>query len=236
LSKENYTIIAMGRSLEILKNIFRDLSNISYSSVGDFYNGNLKLGQIDFLIHCAFARPHRSYEEIADSLRFTNQLFSYSIQNQIPAIINISSQSVYGTKHNSNWTENDKPMPETSYAQAKYSSELLIDNIRLINKHENGTSIRLPALNGAANHVYKDEFLIKLIKKVIYSEIIEVYDGTQRIDLLDVRDAADGIAVLLMKDYREWGKVYNLSTGKTHSLNEIIELVCFIEKENKAKL
>jgi nucleoside-diphosphate-sugar epimerase/biotin carboxylase len=229
--KENYHIIAMGRSIEVLRELFKDYKDVSCVGVEDFYNSNLQLGQIDFLVHCAFARPHYSYEEIADSLHFTNLLFSYSIQHHIPAIINVSSQSVYGTNHISDWNEKDKPMPETSYAQAKYATELLIDNIQIINKHGNGTSIRLPALTGAANHVYKDEFLIKLIKKVICSEIIEVYGGTQRIDLLNVRDAADGIAVLLMKDYREWSKVYNLSTGKTHSLNEIIELICSIGKE-----
>ncbi len=62
----------------------------------DLEEGRLHLGNVDMLLHLGFSRPYGTNEQIADSLKFTHQLFSRSVANHIPAIINISSQSVYG--------------------------------------------------------------------------------------------------------------------------------------------
>lgn len=231
LNTEDYIIMALGKSTDILNEMYKALNNVSCYSFDDLYNGILQLGQVDCLIHCAFARPNRSNEEIAESLKFTNELLSYAGQNQVPEIINISSQSVYGNKNMNGWTEEDKPAPETAYSQAKFAAELFVDSMNMSNKHVHGTSLRLATLTGGQDGLTGNELFTKLITKVINNESIKIYDGKQKIERLDILDAADAIAALLKTDCRKWGSKYNLSTGKTFELDEIIDTIISIAKD-----
>ncbi len=76
-----------------------------------------------------------------------------------------------------------------------------------------------------------NEFLMKIVMKVISNGEIKIYDGKQKIELLDVRDAADAIVALLKTDYRKWNKTYNLSAGRTYTLDEVVRIISLIGKE-----
>ncbi|NDI33915.1 NAD-dependent epimerase/dehydratase family protein [Chengkuizengella sediminis] len=225
LSSENYNILAFSRKKDKIKSFYRENDNVSCYDNNDLLNGNLQLGQIDYLIHCGFARPHFTNEQIANSLYFTNKLIRSAIEHQIPAVINISSQSVYGTKQLPKWSENTSVIPETVYAQAKYATELMVKNVHLINKHTFGTSLRLSALSGGLKGLVPVEMITKLINQVLNNETVEILGGEQKIERLDVRDAADAITALIKTDSRNWKSVYNLGTGHSHSILEIVNMV-----------
>ena len=98
LSLHDYEIWALGRTKTTLQNLYAPNKNVKCHDFHNIQTGNLSLGLVDIIIHCGFARPHKGNEAIADSLKFTNELFMLAAQYQVPIVVNISSQSVYGTK------------------------------------------------------------------------------------------------------------------------------------------
>ena len=189
----------------------------------DLYQGRVGLGNVDILIHMGFTRAHGSNQKIANSLEFTGDLFTRSVLNYIPAIINISSQSVYGLQSIPPWNEDTPVAPESSYAQAKYASELMLSNAK---RHLNTlcfSSIRLASLSGGADGLVEVDFLSKFVKLALAGEPIKLLGGMQLMERLDVRDAVDAIIKMLNTEPVNWKPVYNLGTNRTYTLKKIAE-------------
>jgi nucleoside-diphosphate-sugar epimerase len=93
------------KSAEIAKK-----SGVEVFGYDELANGSLCLGTIDVLIHAAFARPYRGEAAITESMAMTMDLLTRAAMHQVPRIINISSQSVYGSNLPP-WKEDQKPMP-----------------------------------------------------------------------------------------------------------------------------
>ena len=231
LLKSKYEVWALSRNKSIIEKLFKHLDGVKCFGYDDINNGNLSIGLIDTIIHCGFARPHKGNAEITDSLNFTNQLFNLAAIHQIPEIINISSQSVYGTKQAIYWTEKTKVLPETIYAQAKYCTELMAENIKLTSKHSNVTSLRLSTLAGGQEGLVPVDIISKFVMNVLNNESIEIIDGSQKLQRLDIRDAADGIIALLKTNSDEWEKVYNLGIEGNHTVLEMANMANMVGKE-----
>ena len=176
----------------------------------DLNNGKFRLGEADYIIHCGFARPHCTKQQIAESLAFTNKLFGLASLNQASAIINISSQAVYGTGQPPLWTEQNPAMPETVYGQAKYASELMAQNIHLQNRTSYATSLRLASLTGGQQGLIPIDIIAKFVHNALQHQPIVIQGGMQKIERIDVRDAAAAIRKLLTLDYRQWQPAYNV--------------------------
>jgi len=235
LAQKGYEVFAFNRSKKEIEELFSSYENVKCYDSSDLDSGAIRLGMVEYLIHCGFARPHCTNEEIADSLEFTNRLICKAILNQVPAIINISSQSVYGTKQEPLWTEKTHVMPETVYSQAKYASELMVRNAHYLNKQTYATSLRLATLSGGQKGLVPVDMLTKLVIKAMKEETLTIIGGQQRLERMDVRDAADAIAALLMTDYHKWEQVYNLGSGNIYSVSEIGECVAQIAKKQYNK-
>nr|WP_319510893.1 NAD-dependent epimerase/dehydratase family protein [uncultured Draconibacterium sp.] len=189
----------------------------------DLETGRISLGNVDILLHMGFTRPHGSDQQIADSLKFTGDLFTRASTNHIPAIINISSQSVYGLQSMPPWDEYVPVAPAGVYAQAKYASELMLTNAK---RHLNTicySSIRLASLSGGADGLVEVDFLSKFVKSALAGEPIKLVGGMQLMERLDVRDAVDAIIKMLNTEPVNWKPIYNLGTNKTHTLKEFAE-------------
>ncbi|MDD3296105.1 MAG: NAD-dependent epimerase/dehydratase family protein [Candidatus Omnitrophica bacterium] len=189
----------------------------------DISSGIIQLGNVDILLHLGFTRPYGLSQQIADSLRFTNELFSRAALHHIPAIINISTQSVYGTEGTLSLTENTPVNPQTIYAQAKYATELFLESAKTNLKTLCYSSIRLGTLAGGANGLVEVDFLSKIARRALKGETIYIVSGTQRTERIDIRDAIEAIVAMLKVNHRIWRPVYNLGSGKTYSLKEIAE-------------
>jgi len=170
-----------------------------------------------------FTRPHGSNEQIAQSLKFTNELFTRAVINQIPAIINISSQSVYGLENTPPWNENTPVAPKMTYAQAKYATELLLESLSGFNNTLKYSSLRLGALAGGAPGLVEVDFLSKIVKQAFNKETIEIVGGMQEMERFDIRDAVDAIIAMLNIKPENWKPVYNLSSGEINTLKDITE-------------
>lgn len=189
----------------------------------DLEQGRANFGNVDILLHLGFTRPHGSKEQIANSLKFTGELFARAVSNHVPAIINVSSQSVYGLRSSPPWNENTPVAPESVYAQAKHASELMLAN----SKHQlntlNYSSVRLASLSGGADGLVEVDFLSKFVKTALAGEPIKLIGGMQVMERLDVRDAIDALIRMLETSPTNWKPVYNLGTNKTYKLKEFAE-------------
>ncbi|MGH2642872.1 MAG: NAD-dependent epimerase/dehydratase family protein [Chitinophagaceae bacterium] len=191
----------------------------------DLLNGTLSMGNVDMILHAAFSRPHHSEKDIADSLAFTAELFRIAIFNQVPDIVNISSQSIYGTTSIPPWTEETAISPETVYGSAKYGAELLLGNLARFHKHIHYTSLRLGALTGGAKGLVEIDVLSKLVKKAMNTDTIRLTGGKQMIERLDIRDAVNGIIELMKSPSSNWKPVYNLGASHPIQLIDLTKLV-----------
>tara|TARA_R110002124_G_scaffold280092_1_gene453173 strand:- start:10932 stop:12938 length:2007 start_codon:yes stop_codon:yes gene_type:complete len=204
----------------------------------DLKKGNIHFGNVDILLHMGFARPHKSNHEIAESLKFTNELFTRVALNHVPAVINISSQSVYGLESVPLWSEETRVSPSSAYAQAKYASELTLESLNSLNNQFYYTSIRLGALAGGASGLIKTDLLTKMTRQALDGKPLTVVGGQQQMERLDIRDAVDGIIRLLQMPSERFKPIYNFSSGETHLLIDIAHKVAEVtsKKTNKKQV
>jgi nucleoside-diphosphate-sugar epimerase len=236
LNEGQYQILAMGRDKQKLEQLFQPIGQVTCYDMADFRSGVLSFGLVDTIVHCAFGRPHCTLQEIADSLEFTNQVLMQAAINQVPRIVNISSQSVYGLSSEPMWNEETPAAPETPYAQAKYASELMTSNARWINNQTYVTSLRLATLSGGQDGlVPAEEMTTKFVLQVIKGEAIRIQGGGQCMERLDIRDAVTGILAVLKMDASTWHSVYNLGYGKAYNIVHIAEKVLALGKKHNYK-
>lgn len=214
---DDYFVYAVTSNVEKLRQIV-SASNIEIVEINTEINWN----EIDIVIHGAFARTGKSHDLIT-SLEYSNNIFQTAISNKVPAIINISSQSVYGNNENIPWTENEDMMPNDMYGLAKASSEILLKGLSK-NSSTVITNIRLSSI------MLNARFVNVFVQNAIDGNPINIVGGTQRVSFMDIRDAVDGIIALLNISTSKWEQAYNLGTGKQNSIVEIAEIVKEVAK------
>ena len=177
---------------------------------------------IDIVLHSAFSRAGETSGYIT-SLEYAKEIFYDAISNNVPAIINISSQSVYGKNPNIPWSEDADLMPNDSYGMAKASAEILLDGIAK-GSATVVTNLRLSSI------MLNARFVNVFVQNAIEGNPITIIGGTQKVSFMDIRDAVDGIIALVNVPISNWEKVYNLGTGKQNSIVEIAEIVKDVAK------
>ncbi|KPP97291.1 MAG: carbamoyl-phosphate synthase large subunit [Bacteroidetes bacterium HLUCCA01] len=228
-----FEIWAYGRNKGKTKEALKEGVKFYYDK-DDLEKGNIHFGNIDILLHMGFARPHKSNHEVAESLKFTNKLFTRAAMNHVPAVINVSTQSVYGLETEPLWSEEDLVYPSTPYAQAKYASELILESLKSMNNQFCFTSIRLGTLAGGAKGLVETDLLTKMTQQALKEKSLYVIGGQQQMERLDIRDAVDGITRLLDINPENYEPVYNFGSGETHLLIDIANKIA--EKTGKEKV
>ena len=176
------------------------------------------------LVHTAFARNSEG-NSLADSLNYTQKVMCVARNMNIHAFINLSSQSVYGQISKPMWTETTPVAPNYMYALAKYSTELLTESF-FADTSTNYTNIRLSSINENAR------FLNVFVKNAIEKKPITVMGGEQRLSFIDVRDVAEALwKVIAASDRIKLAPVYNVGTGRQHSLIEFARMTSSVCEE-----
>ena len=218
--KKNFKISTLVRTLKPQNNI----QNITYITNDKFFSDDYKIEDIDIIINCAFSRTN-SLLDLADSIGYTKNLFLKVKENNIKALVNISSQSVYGMYRDNNTTETGKINPGDVYALGKFACEELGNGI-FQNSNTKYTNLRLGSLVGAE---YTDRVVNKLIKKARETGIIEIENGQQQFGYLHVEDASKAIIKLIETPVEKWNPVYNI--GSDDSGNLTLEEIAYFIKE-----
>lgn len=137
-------------------------------------------------------------------------------------LINVSSAAIYGNPETLPIAESHKPSPLSPYGVSKLAVEQYVNVYsRLYNVQ--GISVRPFSVYGPG--LYK-QVVYDLIRKVLTSNNkIDVYgDGTQLRDFIYIDDLVN--AMILVAQKGTPGEVYNIASGKSHSINEVITAIC----------
>ncbi|MDC3132895.1 NAD-dependent epimerase/dehydratase family protein [Flavobacteriaceae bacterium] len=202
IETDDFDLITYGLNKSKVENLFKGKVKAIYD-YKDLKQGVINLGNVDLLLHLGFRRPFGENKQVADSLRFTNKLFTLAAQNQLPAVINISSQSVYGLSSPPLWTEQTPVAPETVYAQAKYATELMLASAHKLCNTLCFSSIRLGTLTGGANGLIGNEVISIFCKNALDGKKINIIGGMQELERFDIKDAVDALIAMIKTDSKK---------------------------------
>ena len=188
-------------------------------------------GGEDFLegavvVNCAYPR-NSTGTEVADGLRYIQQVLLAAVRHQAASIINISSQSVYSQKREEAASESAPICLESPYAVGKYAVELTLE--ALCGGSDTAyTNIRMASLIGPR---FSQRITNRFVAQALAGNDLRVNAGRQCFGFLDVEDAVSGLCAILGSDSATWKKAYNLGPAAGYSLTEIADLVCRLSAE-----
>lgn len=157
-------------------------------------------------------------------------LLNSCIHRNIKKIILISSINVYGENLESASKENDDLKPKTFYGLIKMITEQMYEYF----SRKYGLNVTILRLAGVYGPNKKNGFLSELIKSTKDSTVTPIcYNhGKQQRDMLYIDDVID--CILNAMEYQNDGfDIFNISSGKRYSMNELISM---IEKITKTKI
>ena len=213
------------------------------------HNSNLQTSAKKFkgyiLIQKSFSKEIRNNETVinllgqmsADENGFINSniigglnLLNSCIKKKIKRVILISSINVYGENLERPSKETDRLCPKTTYAGVKMITEQMYKAFAE-NHGINITILRVAGIFGPGN---KRGFLTKIIQSIKNKNITPVCynNGEQQRDILYIDDVVDCI-LNVVNSQHDGFHVFNISSGKRHSINELISM---IEKISKTKI
>lgn len=173
------------------------------------------------LLHIANPPPEmrEKYERV--NVGGTATVMEAALKADVKRVVFFSTIAVYGPGNGRIFDEESSAQPDTYYGQTKLVAEGIVLNARLADGRPLGSVLRLAALYGAR---IKGNYE-RLTRALARNRFIPLGDGRNRRTLVHDRDAARA-AIRVLEHPEAAGRVYNVSDGKFHTLNEIIGAIC----------
>ena len=160
----------------------------------------------------------------------STNLLKSSKKNNVKKIILVSTINVYGDNKDRPSKETDELKPQSNYGMVKMINEKLYENFSNLY----GINITILRLAGVFGPGKVKGFFPQMINAVHNKDIIlrPYNNGNHTRDLIYVDDAINGIIQAI--NYNSSGtNIFNISTGKRHSVNELISIT---EKISNTKI
>jgi len=220
LNESRCNIIALSRDKSRLLAKYGNNQRILCFSNDDIIENRAFEYSVDIIVHLAFARLLKPESEIVTSIYFAKKIFNFAKHNNVKAVVNISSQSVYGNHIPGIKKEDSEICPENIYALGKYTNEIIMDIILGNVEDMVTTNVRVDSIAGNKN------LLPSMVRSAINDMKINIVGGKQEFSLNDVRDVSYGLYKLLELDCRQWKKHYNLGNDKkVYSILQLANIV-----------
>ena len=219
LKQADTSVIAILGRPEDKANALPESSNLQVFSLYELFCEPFK--NVDTVVNCAFARSNDA-RLLAGAFDFTEKSIKRFEELEVKSVINISTQGVYQRLGVGELSKEDSPIePIDLYSMAKYATEKLfrISSIPFV------TNVRL------ASVLMPQRFLYYFVSKAKAGEPFTVTAPNQYAALLEVTDAARGLAAIAGLDPEQRSDVYNLGIGTQYSLLEYAESVKFIGQQ-----
>lgn len=216
--KDNYIYAVLGRP-EDKMNVLPDDDRLETIECDAFWN--IELRNIDTAINCAFARSN-DYGLLSTSLLYTSHLINFLRNSNVHSAINISSQGVYKRLPMGELANEDSTIePIDNYSLAKYATEqmFLASGIPFI------TNVRMASIN------MKQRFLNFFVQRVKNNEDIIITTPQIPAALIDVHDAAAGLAAITYLPQNNRANTYNLGIDVQMTILDYAEEVIRIGQE-----
>jgi nucleoside-diphosphate-sugar epimerase len=183
------------------------------------------LAWADVLVNCVSGRPPQGNGNILEAHLYQMRLLDLAESCDVPRIVNISSQSVYGDCASGPHDESAPPDTSAPYAFSKYVIEECVRSMARRRPSVSVLSLRLARLFGAAPGLRRDEFPHRVIEYAVGDREINVQNSATVMDLLDMRDAVRAMSFFVDRPYaRLRGDVFNVGSGKPVTVADYVAL------------
>ncbi|MCG2679944.1 MAG: NAD-dependent epimerase/dehydratase family protein [Kiritimatiellae bacterium] len=173
------------------------------------------------LLHIVNPPPKlcEKYERI--NVGGTATVVEVAVKAGVKRIVLASTIAVYGPSNGQILNEDSVPQPDTIYAQTKLAAEKIVLNAGSADGQPIGTVLRFGAVYGSR---IKGNYQ-RLLRSLARGRFIPIGAGQNRRTLVYDKDLARAI-VLAVQHPAAAGKIYNVTDGRFHTLNEIIAAIC----------
>ena len=213
-----------------------DITNLLENGVslvtGDILDYDLLLKSMsnhDFVIHLAaqtsvsqsIADPKTTTDIIVDG---TVNVLKSCVKTNVKNLIFSSSAAVYGNSPDASISENSQLNPVSSYGASKLVTEY---NLQAFSRSFGLNCISLRLFNVYGNGQSSETVVIrKFLKNISKGLPLEVFgDGTQTRDFVHISDVIQAFSCAIKNIESKRGDVYNIGSGKTTSINELVSLL-----------
>jgi len=173
------------------------------------------------LLHIVNPPPElrEKYEHV--NIDGTKTVVEASLNAGVRRVVLFSTIAVYGNADGKVLNETSPTRPETDYARTKLVAEQIVLNAKGPDGKPLGVVLRLGAVYGSR---IKGNYE-RLIQALARNRFIPVGRGLNRRTLIYEKDVGRA-AALAVSHPSATGRVFNVTDGKFHTLNEIIESIC----------
>jgi UDP-glucose 4-epimerase len=198
--------------------------------IGDVTDGaavQVAMQGVDSIVHMA-ALLHiedspldmrEKYEHI--NVGGTAMVIEAAISKGVKRIVFFSTIAVYGPSDGRVLNETSPTRPDTIYARTKLAAEKIVLDAKNADGIPVGVVLRLAAVYGSR---IKGNYE-RLIRALARNRFIPVGDGRNRRTLVYDKDVGRA-AVLAVSHPVTADRIFNVTDGGSHTLNEIIESIC----------
>ncbi|MEI6610923.1 MAG: NAD-dependent epimerase/dehydratase family protein [Deltaproteobacteria bacterium] len=173
------------------------------------------------LLHIVNPPPalREKYERV--NIGGTATVVEAAIKAGVKRVVLFSTIAVYGHSDGRVLNEMSPTHPDTFYAQTKYAAEQIVLNARGADGQPLGNVLRLGAVYGSR---IKGNYE-RLTHALARHRFIPIGNGVNRRTLVYDKDVGYA-AALAVSHPAAAGRVFNVTDGCFHTLNEIIEAIC----------
>jgi nucleoside-diphosphate-sugar epimerase len=229
LLKKEFSVVAIDDlSNGIKSNVHKDVVLIEADLSKDAWLGSLDSYKFDAVIHCAAQASNAMSFDDPQKDWNSNQVSTWNVinfckQKSINRLIFTSTMSVYGEPVKIPTPVSEPPMPLTYYAAHKATAETYLK----LSSGINWTIFRLYTTYGSGQNLANlNQGLIKIyLGFILRGEPITVRGSGERLrDIIHVSDVVRAI-ILSLENAKTYKQTYNLGSGVTKKVSEIIELL-----------
>jgi len=227
LAEKGHTVKAFGRHSK--KVVYKDYKNVQ-TIHGDFLNRSdtrHALAGVDYLFHFISTTTPITADsdpqiDIETNIHRTVELLGEAIEQGVKKVVFASTSSIYGATYNKPCTEDDVPLPVSPYAIGKLTIEHYLRYFK-VKYGLDSVTFRISNPYGERQALNSKQGVIPIFMGRVYHNkpVTVLGDGTMARDYIYVEDAVSMITSVF--DKRNQHDVYNIGSGKSISVNEIIE-------------
>jgi UDP-glucose 4-epimerase len=202
-----------------IENQIGDVTNpVAVQSAMQGVDAVVHLAALLHIAHPTFDLRHK-YEKI--NVEGTANVVESAVQRNVKRVVFFSTIAVYGDSGGRVLQEGTPPQPGTFYAQTKLSAEQIVLAVKNSSGQPVGTVLRLASIYGSRiTGNYR-----QLLKALDKGRFIPIGHGQNRRTLVYDKDVAHA-AVLALEHPGAAGKIFNVSNGEFHTMNDIISTMC----------
>jgi len=183
------------------------------------------------LLHIVNPPPEMREKYEGINIGGTETVVEVALAAGVKRIVLFSTIAVYGQADGKVFNEQSPTNPDTFYAQTKLAAEKIVLNAKGAAGQPIGAVLRLGAVYGSR---IKGNYR-RLTRALARHRFIPIGKGLNHRTMVYDKDVGRA-AVLAVSHPAASGRVFNVTDGESHTLNEIIESICLALGRNPPRL